>query len=500
MDHKQGQVQVGGCGMLLRVIFILGLFVELWADDLSVVSLKEAQLSQVQSDDYRLFYRIQSGAKQSFYEFNVSQSIYESMNAFRLPQGVDRDWVLKSQILNSQGRPLEEIVFSSHFILSDEPQIKLMVQGKWVKTPRVKLPPYVSLSADPNLGVFSIQEPDQQTLVSLPFYGVIPSLNDLDLFYFSKNTQPIILTFDKAKVFQDVRVRRNPIVDDCAMEASWQVEVNPQDTLTEDSVVQLQGKLSINLSEIRAKIQWVDSLVKEAYSLSQDSIFRVFEQREIQGNPCKQELQQRHAELVEVQKQVQLIQKIKTIKEDNFRSRSGEEQFNILYEGFKSKNILMDLEVGVVYSLAESKYLTSPSEVYALSSGVNYCFYITKNHCLAPYLNYQYQRWFFDSALDWYSEEWRGDYGASWYFPLLFRPGQETMLLSLKIDVFGSYYDNTVRSYQTLSHQGHTYGAGTSFIVRWSDSPLGYLSSIQYTQNKEFQMNLGLMLGWGGFK
>lgn len=499
MALRLGRARVGVCGMLSRVFIVLVLLFEAWGDDLSVVSLKEARLSQVQSDDYRLFYRIQSGSSQSFYEFNVSQSIYESMNAFRLPPGVDRDWILESQVLNSQGRPLEEIIFSSHFILSDETQIKLLVKGKWVKTPRVKLPPYVSLSADPNLGVISIHEPDQQRKVSLPFYGVIPSLNDVDLFYFSKNTQPLILTFDKDKVFQEVGVGRIPIVETCEMESNWQIEVNPQDTLPEDSVTQLQERLSLSLRQIQSKMLLVDSLIHQAYSISQDSIFKVFEQREIQGNPCHQALQQRQAELLEVQKQVKLIQKIKTIKEDNFRSRSGEEQFNILYEGFKDKNILIDLEMGMVFSLAESKYLTSPSEVFGLSSGVNYCFYITKNHCLAPYLNYQYQRWYFDSALDWYSEEWRGDYGASWYFPLLFRPGQETMLLSLKFDVFGSYYDNTVRSYQTVSHQGHTYGAGTSFIVRWSDSPLGYLSSIQYTQNKEFQMNLGVMLGWGGF-
>lgn len=398
-------------------------------------------------------------------------------------------------MLSARGNPLEEVVFSSKYIFTDKNSISLKLNSKKYTIKRKKRAYYVSVETNGKKGLVYLKK--TKSIVRAPFKGVLSTLKGVEMYYVNQNSQPQKVQLDLKKRFQSIFIDRSPIITQCPSRDSWQIELNNKDSLSADSIQIIQNNLTNGKNEVSRAIQRVDSLIIDSYGAEEDSIYLGFLRKELEENFCKKELESKLLELEEAQKQLALIFKIKAIEDDNFRSRSGEEQFNILYEGFKNRNILIDLEVGLIYSLSDEKYLTSPSEIMAFSGGVNYCFYFTQNHCLAPLLNFQYSRWFFDAALDDPSEEWRGDYGLSWYFPLLFRPGEATMLMSMKFDFFGVYSENIIHSYKGVSNKEKSYGAASSLILRWSDSPLGYISTINYTATDDFTLNLGVLLSLG---
>lgn len=487
MSHKWLQIIL--CGMVV-----------LFAQENSLVNLKPILIKDVQSNPYQLIYRIENSQQEfSYYQFQVDSSIYKGFNAYKIPT-TWRPYFLSQVSLKSGKNQVLEAVMNRDFIFTEANQLTAVLNNQTVKLKKVSRPALVEFTSPSNEGYLTI-EGDREV-----FQSILPMQLTIDkpkgnLIYFNKNTRPFKIQLKQLDEYSLFQIPAQRIIDDCP--------VMTMDTLQDSSftgaemkdLTEIQNQYLQRGAELDSLITLLESSISEAYKLQVSPLQQValsrFKDLEFSSNKCLSQLKQQKSSNQKVLNQVRFAIQLKALEFDNFRSRSGDEQFAILYEQFKLKNILVSLELGGLFSLSDSKYLEKASEIYSMSLSANYCFYVTRNHCLSPHVEYQFLSWYYDSALSGRSEEYQGRLGASWYFPLLFRPGENTMMLSAKIDAFGGYAEQSIQSFNKRGRDYYLGGMSQSFILRWSHLPIGLSTRWEYLSNQEFQFKLGGVWNFG---
>lgn len=480
--------------------FVLCGIIYLFAQENSLVNLKPILIKDIQNNPYQLIYRIENSDQDfSYYQFQVDSSIYKGLKAYEIPK-TWRPYFLSQVSLQSGKTQVLEAVMNRDYIFTEADQLTAVLNQQKVKLKRVSRPVLVEFTTPNNKGFLTIEGDREVFQSNLPLQLTIDQPRN-HLIYFNKNTVPSKIQLTKMPPYSTYSIPHQRIIEECP---GLSVDTLQDSSFTGGDMkilTEIQNQYLTQEKALDSIISMIEASITRAYDLKVTPLQRVavnqYKDRELKSNTCLQEFREKREMNQKVLNQVRFAIQLKALEFDNFRSRSGDEQFAILYEQFKLKNILVSFEFGGLFSLSESKYLEQASEVYSTSVSANYCFYVSRNHCLAPHVEYQFLTWYYDPALSDRSEEYQGRLGGSWYFPLLFRPGENTMMLSTKIDVFGAYSEQSIRSFNKRGKNYYSGGLSQSLILRWSHLPLGISTRWEYLSHQEFQFKLGGVWNFG---